>query len=191
MKNNPFIFCILSFTSLFSFPSQASSENQVVSNFLAHVGIELGSDVPVSTNWSPSESIVVSNDVLSISYESHERPYYGSISTTNNVPVGTFEINISKSELSARMFWGVRQTCRPLPPNLYYDSYSIEDDNRGFLSVWETFVDDMNVTNRIPNHVCLLFQNISIDVESDQYSPEAIALALLSSGGVVIPEEVQ
>lgn len=163
----------------------------VVSNFLAHIGMEIGSDTPVSTDWNMPESIAVSNDVFSLSFERHSKTYYGSIMSTNAVPVGQFEINISSSESGARMFWGVRQTSIPLPPNLYYDSYSIQSDSRGFISVWETSVNAMNITNRIQNRVCVLFQNISVDVESNQVAPEEVALALLRAGGVNIPDETQ
>ena len=187
MGNGVCIFGTLSFACLFGFVSYAGSASMVASNFLAHVGMETGSDIPVQTDWNMAESITVSNAVFAVASEKHSKTYYGLIVSSDNVPVGRFEVNISRSESGARLFWGVRQTSRPLPPNLYYDNYSIHCDSRGFISVWETSVDDMNVTNRIQDHVSLLYKNISIDLESNRYSPEELALALLRAGGVEIP----
>lgn len=157
--------------------------------FLGHIGIARGSSASLTNQWTLPQSVLVSNLVVSVSGERHFNHFSGTLSDTNSTAIGTFEVDISGSEAGSRTYWGLRQTCRPLPPHLYCNSYDIDERSGGLLLVWNTTVDAMGVTNRCLDRVSVLYQNVCTTVSSETLSPDLLALALLRAGGVEIPDE--
>ena len=157
--------------------------------FLDHIGIARGSSVSLTNQWTLPQSVLVSNLVVSVSGERHFNHFSGTLSDTNSTAIGTFEVDISGSEAGSRTYWGLRQTCRPLPPHLYYNSYDVDERSGGLLLVWNITVDATGVTNRCLDRVSALYQNICTAVSSESLAPDLLAVALLRAGGVEIPDE--
>lgn len=189
MKHTPFqtvtLLIAIVFTSFCEAAESASDANQ----FLDYIGIARGSTESSTNEWTLPQSILVSNLVVSVSGERHFNHFSGTLSDTNSTAIGTFEVDISGSEAGSRTYWGLRQTCRPLPPHLYYNSYDVDERSGGLLLAWNTTVDAMGATNRCLDRVSVLYQNVCTTVSSETLSPDLLALALLRAGGVEIPDE--
>ncbi len=179
-------FAIIAIFASFCDAAESSSDANL---FLDHVGIARGSSASLTNQWDLPQSFLVSNRVISVSGERHFNHFSGTLSDTNSTAIGTFEIDISRSEAGSRTYWGLRQICRPLPPHLYYDSYAVDARSGGLLLVWNTGVDATGVTNRCLDRVSVLYQNTCTTVLSDSLAPDLLALALLRAGGVDIPGE--
>lgn len=189
MKHTPFqtvtLLIAIVFTSFCEAAESASDANQ----FLDYIGIARGSTESSTNEWTLPQSILVSNLVVSVSGERHFNHFSGTLSDTNSTAIGTFEVDISGSEAGSRTYWGLRQTCRPLPPHLYYNSYDVDERSGGLLLVWNITVDATGVTNRCLDRVSALYQNICTAVSSESLAPDLLAVALLRAGGVEIPDE--
>lgn len=170
-------------------PVLESESTADANRFLDHIGIARGSSQSLTNEWALPQSVLVSNAVVSVSGERHFNHYSGTLSDTNATFVGTFEVDVSGSEAGSRTYWGLRQICRPLSPHLYYDFYDIDEIGGGLLLVWNTALNDMGVTNRRPDRVSALYQNICTTVSSDTLAPDVLAIALLRAGGVDIPDD--
>ena len=170
-------------------PVLESESTADANRFLDHIGIARGSSQSLTNEWALPQSVLVSNVVVSVSGERHFNHFSGTLSDTNATFVGTFEVDVSGSEAGSRTYWGLRQICRPLSPHLYYDFYDIDEIGGGLLLVWNTALNDMGVTNRRPDRVSALYQNICTTVSSDTLAPDVLAIALLRAGGVDIPDD--
>ena len=189
MRNQSFLFVISAIVAFFATCSGAAESTADANRLLDHIGIARGSSQSLTNEWALPQSVLVSNSVVSVSGERHFNHFSGTLSDTNATLVGTFEVDVSGSEAGSRTYWGLRQICRPLSPHLYYDFYDIDEIGGGLLLVWNKAVNDMGVTNRCPNRVSALYQNICTTVSSDALAPDVLALALLRAGGVDIPAE--
>ena len=179
----------------FSVQAQHPSELALATSLMNHLGIPQGSTAFETNGWMEASSILLGTNVYPILHTPvTEKWGEGTILSDNAATsIGRYSIHSRRTEADTRLAWALRETCRSMPPDMYFGTYVLSETTNGVFFIHERLnsASLSGPTNTLS--VSCLYSHFEVDVSVDtqEYNPEQIALALLRAGGVEIPDEPQ
>ncbi len=179
----------------FSLRAQHPSELLLATSLMNHLGVPQGTTTIETNEWMEASSIFLGTNVYPISHTSMTGKWgEGTIlSNGSTTSIGNYSIHSRMSEADTRLAWALRETSRSMPPDMYFGAYVLSEATNGalFIHKREMAASGFGSTNTMSVSCFYSHFEVDVSVESQEYNPEQIALALLRAGGIEIPDETK